>query len=83
VSASFKVAARINEETIARKTKELESVLKEKKCVNCVLCTEDIKAKVPADHDRVLRELNESLVAKSLRVSKLEETTREQNYLIS
>lgn len=33
----------MNEETVARKSKELEAVLKEKKCKNCMLCLEDLK----------------------------------------
>jgi hypothetical protein len=33
----------MNEETIARKTKEVETLMREKKCKNCVLCLEDLK----------------------------------------
>ena len=39
----------MEEVAIARKTKELETVLREKKCVNCILCVEDIKIKNGAD----------------------------------
>jgi hypothetical protein len=36
---------KMNEEIIARKSKEVDSLLKEKKCKNCILCLEDIKDK--------------------------------------
>jgi len=43
VALAFNVAQRNNEETIARKTKEVESLMREKKCKNCILCIEDLK----------------------------------------
>ena len=42
----FKDSSRLDQATIARKTKELETVLREKKCQNCILCVEDIKTKI-------------------------------------
>jgi len=36
---------------LARKKKELETVLREKKCTNCILCVEDIKLKYSANAD--------------------------------
>ena len=69
LSLQFKVAQRINEESIARKTKELESVLREKKCVNCALCTEDIKCKLPMDQLKVISDLNERLVQRVGRIT--------------
>ena len=39
----------MEEVAIARKTKELETVLREKKCSNCILCVEDIKIKNGGD----------------------------------
>ena len=33
------------------KKKELETVLREKKCTNCILCVEDIKLKYSANAD--------------------------------
>lgn len=53
----------MNEETIARKSKEVESLLREKKCKNCILCMEDIKDR-SADHS-IVSELNEKLKMKS------------------
>jgi len=32
----------MNEEVIQRKTKEVESLIKEKKCKNCILCMDDL-----------------------------------------
>lgn len=43
MSLSFSLGQRMNEETIARKTKEVETLMREKKCKNCVLCLEDLK----------------------------------------
>ena len=42
---AFSMGQRNNEETIARKTKEIESLIREKKCKNCVLCLDDLKDK--------------------------------------
>jgi hypothetical protein len=44
-SLAFSMGQRMNEETIARKTKEVESLMREKKCKNCVICIEDLKDK--------------------------------------
>ena len=61
----------MNEETIARKSKEVESLLREKKCKNCILCLEDIKDR-SADYS-IVNELNEKLKTKSMRIDQLEE----------
>jgi len=53
----------MNEETIARKSKEVESLLREKKCKNCILCLDDIKDR-SADSS-IVAELNDKLKAKS------------------
>lgn len=45
LSVSFKLAHKTSEETIARKTKEVDTLLKEKKCKNCMICLEDLKDK--------------------------------------
>jgi hypothetical protein len=45
MSLAFSMGQRMNEDTIARKTKEVESLLREKKCRNCILCLEDLKDK--------------------------------------
>jgi hypothetical protein len=45
VSLSFSMTQKMNEETIARKSKEVETLLKEKKCRNCIICLEDLKDK--------------------------------------
>lgn len=45
VSLSHSIGQKMNEETIARKSKEVESLMREKKCRNCILCLEDLKDK--------------------------------------
>ena len=44
-SLAFSMGQKMNEEVIQRKTKEIESLIKEKKCKNCVLCMDDLKDK--------------------------------------
>jgi hypothetical protein len=61
---------KMNEETIARKGKEVESLLKEKKCKNCILCLEDIKDK---QGDVLIKDLNEKLVTKTSKIIQLED----------
>ena len=61
---------RQNEEIIARKTKEVEALLKEKKCKNCILCLEDIKDK-PNEYQ--IKDLNDKLIQKTSRIVNLEE----------
>jgi len=58
--------SKMNEEIIARKTKEVETLMKEKKCKNCVLCLEDLKDRTPnAD---LIQDLNERLMVKTKRI---------------
>jgi len=42
-SLVFSMGQKMNEETITRKTKEVESLIKEKKCKGCVICLEDLR----------------------------------------
>jgi hypothetical protein len=63
MSLAFSMGQKMNEETIARKSKEVESLIKEKKCKNCILCLDDIKDR-SADH-AIVSELNEKLKVKS------------------
>jgi hypothetical protein len=44
-SLAFSMGQKMNEEVIQRKTKEVESLIKEKKCKNCILCMDDLKDK--------------------------------------
>jgi hypothetical protein len=53
----------MNEETIARKSKEVESLMREKKCKNCILCLDDLKDR-SSDYS-IVSELNEKLKSKS------------------
>ena len=55
----------MNEETIARKSKEVESLLREKKCKNCILCLDDIKDR--SGDSSIVAELNDKLKVKSQR----------------
>lgn len=72
-SYQFKQASRMAEETIARKTKELQSVLKEKKCNGCVLCLEDLGNNKGMATDQLVSNLNERLVGKTVKIGALEE----------
>ena len=56
----------MTEEALARKTKELETVLKEKKCSNCILCTEDVPGRggETGSSPSILADLNGRLVKK-------------------
>lgn len=62
---AFSQAQKANEEAVARKTKEVESLIREKKCKGCAICLEDLKDK---QHDHLLSDLNDRLMAKSKRV---------------
>jgi len=43
LSLSFKLQLRQQEEIIVRESKNLQAVLKEKKCRDCMICEEDLK----------------------------------------
>ena len=80
ISAQFVVNSKVDQQTIARKTKELETVLREKKCSNCILCVEDVRLKCQQDSAQMTAQislLNDNLVAKALKVSELEEGMRQ------
>ena len=67
----------MEEVIIARKTKELETVLREKKCLNCILCVEDIKLKNGGDASQLattITQLNDKLVEKVFQIKKLEDS---------
>lgn len=66
VSLAFAMGQKMNEETIVRKSKEVETILREKKCKNCILCLEDIK-------DSNLMDMNDRLMTKSRKIDSLEE----------
>lgn len=66
LSLNFKLTQRTNEETIARKTKEVETILKEKKCKNCIICLEDLKDKPT---DSIVKDLNERLIVKTNKIA--------------
>ena len=69
------------EEDLARKKKEVECLVKEKKCRNCVLCLDDsLKEKEGAN---LVQELNDRLMAKTKRVEQLEEQARKGTHLLN
>lgn len=70
----------MNEETIARKTKEVETLLREKKCKNCVLCLDDLKDRNSSD---LITDLNDRLLAKSKRIDSLEDQLRKSTALVN
>ena len=87
LSSQYIKDQKIEQQALARKTKELETVLREKKCTNCIMCVEDIKLKVQqidsAQLTAQISLLNENLVAKARRISELEEHTRLSSVLVS
>lgn len=68
---AFNMQQRSSEDTIQRKTKEVESLMREKKCKNCVLCLEDLKDKAP--DAALINDLNDRLLAKTKRIDSLED----------
>ena len=68
------------EESLAKKTKEIEAVLKNKKCKNCILCTEDLKDIKP---DLVVKDLNERLIQKTNKIVQLEDQVRKSSAMVS
>lgn len=81
----FKTSGRLTEETLLRKSKQLESVLKEKKCQNCILCIEDIQGRgeTGSSNRNIVSELNERLIKNAQRINELEENVRHSALLIS
>ena len=73
----------MNEETIARKTKEVETLMREKKCKNCVLCLEDLKDRNPSSDYTLIQDLNDRLMLKSKKIDTLEEQLRKSTSLIN
>lgn len=73
----------MNEETIARKTKEVETLMREKKCKNCVLCLEDLKDRNPSTDYTLIQDLNDRLMIKSKRIETLEDQLRKSTSLIN
>jgi len=62
---------RQSDDTVTRKNKEIECLLKEKKCRNCILCLEDLKDR-PADA-ALIQDLNDRLMVKTKRIDQLED----------
>ena len=73
----------MNEETIARKTKEVETLMREKKCKNCVLCLEDLKDRSATTDLTLVQDLNDRLMAKSKRIETLEDQLRKSTSLVN
>jgi len=73
----------MNEETIARKTKEVETLMREKKCKNCVLCLEDLKDRNATTDLTLVQDLNDRLMAKSKRIETLEDQLRKSTSLVN
>ena len=80
----LKVSSRITEESLLKKSKQLESVLKEKKCSNCILCIEDVagRGETGSSNRNIVNELNDKLIKNTQRISEIEETNRQQALLI-
>jgi hypothetical protein len=80
LASQHKIAQRITEESLARKTKEVEALQKERKCRNCVLCLNDLKDK--SSHDQ-LQDMNDLLRTKMTKIATLEDSVRKAHILIS
>lgn len=80
----FKSSSRLTEESLLRKSKQLESVLKEKKCSNCILCIEDVagRAETGSSQRNIVSDLNDRLIKNAQRIAELEESSRQQSSLI-
>lgn len=50
--------------------KEVDTLIREKKCKNCMLCIEDLKDKPT---ETIIRELNDRLVTRTTKVANLED----------
>lgn len=58
------MSLRLNEENLAKKQKELETILREKKCKNCVICLEGMNLKFSDSFD-LISDLNKQIMAKA------------------
>lgn len=76
------MAVRFNEEKLAKKHKELETILKDKKCKNCPICLEGMNLNF---HDQIdlITELNKNLLAKSLENEELQNELNKSQKLMS
>jgi hypothetical protein len=79
------MSSRFTEETLLRKSKQRDSVLKEKKCQNCILCIEDIpgRGETGSSNRNIFSELNDRLIKNAQRINELEENGRHSSLLIS
>jgi len=73
---------RFNEEKIAKKSKELETILKEKKCKNCPICLEGMNLNFNDQID-LITSLNGQVMAKSNENDSLLENLNQANKLLS
>jgi len=73
---------RFNEEKIAKKSKELETILKEKKCKNCPICLEGMNLNFNDQID-LITSLNGQVMAKSNENDSLLENLNQANKLLN
>ena len=77
---SFQLGHKTQEEALARKSKEVESLAKSKNCKGCVICLEDLRDK---EGSSLIKDLNEKLIDKSKAVNSLEDQVRKQTNLLN
>jgi len=65
---------------LAKKQKEVEALLREKKCKNCILCLDDLKDKAS---EIVIKDLNERIIAKTNKIATLEDQVRKSSAVIN
>jgi hypothetical protein len=82
LSQSQKVQIRFNEEKIAKKQKELDTIIKDKKCKNCPICLEGMNFEYKDQID-LITELNKNLLSKSQQNDGLLEQLNKANSLMS
>lgn len=73
---------RFNEEKIAKKQKELDTIIKDKKCKNCPICLEGMNFEYKDQID-LITELNKNLLSKSQQNDSLLEQLNRANSLMS
>jgi hypothetical protein len=76
------MSIRFNEEKLAKKQKELETILKDKKCKNCPICLEGMNINF-SDQIDLITELNKNLLSKSQENENLLEQLNKSNKLTS
>ena len=82
LTSSQKISIRFNEEKLSKKQKELETILKDKKCKNCPICLEGMNLNFQDSID-LITDLNKNLLGKSQENEGLLEQLNKSNKLMA